>query len=106
MEQELAQFRQILILTLVALILCILFIMVNVLGRMLVAPLSKLTEVADQISKGRLNKSIAFESNDGLGNLADSFRWMQASVKILARKTRAAGSPTTKVYDKQRDRLA
>ncbi len=89
MHEELSKFLRVLVLTLVVLNLFIFVIMMNVLGRMLVDPLSKLTTVANQISKGQLNKLIDYESNDELGHLTNSFKRMQASVKILVRKIRA-----------------
>jgi HAMP domain-containing protein len=49
----------------------------------IVAPLRKLTEAADSISRGDLNVRLQIKSNDEVGGLADSFERMVTAIRIL-----------------------
>lgn len=53
------------------------------LGEYIATPVAELTEVAKQISIGNLDVNIAYESEDELGDLADSFRQTVTTLNVL-----------------------
>ncbi|MBX2870233.1 MAG: HAMP domain-containing protein [Acidiferrobacterales bacterium] len=86
MLQELKQFGQGVLGTLLVLNIIIILVMVLVLGRLLIEPLRKLSVAADRISRGDMNQTVFINSKDEIGNLADNFGRMQNSLKVAMRR--------------------
>lgn len=59
-----------------------------VLNRMIVAPISRLTDIANQISIGNLDLEIPIESKDEIGVLADAFARMKVSMAFAIKQLR------------------
>ncbi len=86
MKEDLKQFGQAVIATVIILNLAIFIIMMMVLGRVLINPLQNLAGVAEQISRGDLNQNIDVSSRDEIGYLATTFNRMQTSLKVAIRR--------------------
>ncbi len=74
--------------TLIFIVIVILFFVILTLiinflfGKVILQPINKLSEVANQISVGELNAEIDVSGEDEIGNLAKSFERMRTSIKI------------------------
>ena len=88
-EKALSQLKFIAFRTAVIGILCILMILVAlwfVLGRIVTKPVQQLTNMANEISRGKgLNNKVEVSSNDEIGDLYKSFDRMRKSVVKLIR---------------------
>jgi HAMP domain-containing protein len=58
-------------------------------------PIQRLSEQAELISKGQLDREINIKASGEVGQLVESFRRMQAAIKYLARKMRDQRHETT-----------
>lgn len=65
---------------------CVLFIIFLYVVRRLLAPLDKLTLFAESIGRGDFSATVDIHSNDEIGQLARSFRTMQAQLSDLYKK--------------------
>ena len=86
LQNELRQFRQGVIATLIILNVVIFIIMMLVLGRVLINPLGKLAAGAERISRGELNQTFDINTNDEIGYLASTFNKMQSSLRVAIRR--------------------
>jgi methyl-accepting chemotaxis protein len=68
------------------LFLSIVLLMNVLLNRVLISPLLQLVSVADAISKGELDQELNVQSKDEIGYLADSFKKMQVSLRLLMKR--------------------
>ncbi len=69
--------------TIVVSFFIILALLINFLfGKVILAPINNLSEVADKISIGELNTKVNVSGNDEISKLAESFERMRASIKI------------------------
>ncbi len=67
----------------VAIMAIVVAIVSVIFGRSVVGPIKKLTTAADKVSKGDMNVKIDVTSKDEVGELADSFGRMVASMKFM-----------------------
>lgn len=65
-------------------LLAIVVVLSHVLSKQIVKPIERLTQAADSISKGNTDINIAIKSQDEVGDLADSFERMVASIRFLS----------------------
>lgn len=61
----------------------IVFAAALIISSQITKPIAHLTEVAEKVSMGNTNVEVDVDSNDEIGGLADSFRRMVVSIKIL-----------------------
>jgi methyl-accepting chemotaxis protein len=54
-----------------------------IVGRNISRPITNLTRVADEISKGDISKPVKKESSDEIGELAEAFERMRVSLKVM-----------------------
>lgn len=73
--------------TVVGLLMAALFVIV--LSRTITRPLGSLADVANRMSLGELDVAIGVEGNDEVGQLAESLRRMQASLRAAIERLRA-----------------
>jgi methyl-accepting chemotaxis protein len=86
MKQDLKNFGQGVVATVVVLNVVIFIIMMLVLGKVLINPLMKLAMGAEKISRGDLNQSFDISSRDEIGYLATTFNKMQSSLRVAIRR--------------------
>ena len=86
MREDLKNFQQGVIGTVVILNIIIFIIMMVVLGRLLINPLLNLASNAENISRGDLNQQFNVSSRDEIGYLATTFNNMQSSLRVAIRR--------------------
>ncbi len=86
MQQDLKNFGQGVIATVVILNVVIFIIMMVFLGRVLINPLMDLANGAEKISRGDLNQTFDISSRDEIGYLATTFNKMQSSLRVAIRR--------------------
>jgi methyl-accepting chemotaxis protein len=86
MEEELKNFGQGVIATVVILDFVIFIIMMVVLGRLLINPIMELAAGAEKISRGDLNQTFDVSARDEIGYLATTFNKMQSSLRVAIRR--------------------
>ncbi len=86
MEEELKNFGQGVIATVVILDFVIFIIMMVVLGRLLINPIMELAAGAEKISRGDLNQTFDVSARDEIGYLAATFNKMQSSLRVAIRR--------------------
>ena len=86
MKQDLKNFGQGVVATVVGLNVVIFIIMMMVLGKVLINPLMKLAMGAEKISRGDLNQTFDVSSRDEIGYLATTFNKMQSSLRVAIRR--------------------
>jgi HAMP domain-containing protein len=52
-------------------------------GRSISRPITNLTAVADEISKGEISKPVPKETKDEIGDLAEAFERMRVSLQVM-----------------------
>lgn len=77
-----------LVITAILLLIAVSLAAYFVLNRMIVAPISRLTDIANQISIGNLDLEIPIESKDEIGVLADAFARMKVSMAFAIKQLR------------------
>jgi methyl-accepting chemotaxis protein len=82
MKQDLKNFGQGVVATVVILNAVIFVIMMLVLGKVLINPLMKLAMGAEKISRGDLNQTFDISTRDEIGYLATTFNKMQSSLRV------------------------
>lgn len=93
MRQDLKNFGQGVVATVVILNIVIFIIMMVVLGKVLINPLMSLASGAEKISRGDLNQTFDINSRDEIGYLATTFNKMQSSLRVAIRRlTKSAGA--------------
>lgn len=85
-EFSLSMYRS--IITSFLLLVAVTFAVSTVLNRMILSPILRLTNVADQISVGELDVTIPIESNDEIGLLAEAFTRMKVSMVYAIKQLR------------------
>jgi methyl-accepting chemotaxis protein len=78
----------------IAFTLVLIIVMRTVLNRVIIAPVSRLTKHAENISHGNLKQEIVIDSNDEIGQLADALHRMQASLRMAFRRVQAKTKKT------------
>ena len=73
-------------LEIIALDIIILVVMIILLNKMMINPIKHLTEVADNMSKGKLNTPLNIDSGDEIQLLADVLDRMRASLSYAFKK--------------------
>jgi methyl-accepting chemotaxis protein len=86
MKQDLKNFGQGVVATVVILNAVIFVIMMLVLGKVLINPLMKLAMGAEKISRGDLNQTFDISTRDEIGYLATTFNKMQSSLRVAIRR--------------------
>jgi len=86
MKQDLKNFGQGVVATVVILNVVIFIIMMMVLGKVLINPLMNLAMGAEKISRGDLNQTFDVSSRDEIGYLATTFNKMQSSLRVAIRR--------------------
>jgi methyl-accepting chemotaxis protein len=69
------------VITLVVLILVMVGIITLVMNQLIIVPIKRLADHADDISHGDLDQDIVSDSNDEIGQLAEAFQRMQVSLR-------------------------
>ncbi|MCK5059381.1 MAG: methyl-accepting chemotaxis protein [Candidatus Aminicenantes bacterium] len=79
-----SQDRGLLIIVIIAVIAMITGIILAVIyGRSISRPITNLTAVADDISKGEISKPVPKETKDEIGDLAEAFERMRVSLQVM-----------------------
>ena len=86
LERQLATATLANVITLLILIVVLVAIMTIVMNQVIVGPITRLAKHADTISHGDLKQNIVSESNDEIGQLADSFQRMQVSLRVAFKR--------------------
>ena len=90
LEEEATSMRNlIIIVTVVAIVIAV--ILSYLVSRMIVSPINKLREAADKLSKGDMDVAIDIKSKDEIGDLAESFNRMAASLRIMMQEEKESG---------------
>jgi len=79
-KQEFVRSMYRLMITSLLLLIAVTFAVYTVMNRMILSPISKLTNAADQISLGNLELDIPVDSKDEIGVLAEAFTRMKVSM--------------------------
>jgi len=73
---------------LVTIFMIVIFIVITIIvANMITSPISRITKIAREIAKGRLNQQININGNDEIGDLTNSFKEMIISQKQRAEAT-------------------
>ncbi len=67
-------------------VLAIVFFLTVVIGRAITRPLNKMITVAGEFARGDINNEIDVRQQDEIGNLADAFRNMQATLRGISKE--------------------
>ncbi|MEK7289567.1 MAG: nitrate- and nitrite sensing domain-containing protein, partial [Planctomycetota bacterium] len=67
-------------------VLAIVFFLTVVIGRAITKPLNKMITVAGEFALGNINNEIDVHQRDEIGNLADAFRNMQATLRGISKE--------------------
>jgi methyl-accepting chemotaxis protein len=86
MQEDLKNFGQAVIATVLILDFVIFIIMMVVLGRLLINPIMELAAGAEKISRGDLNQTFDVSARDEIGYLATTFNKMQSSLRVAIRR--------------------
>jgi len=91
--QSLTVERSLYVIGIITVIFAILFMILNsIVKRLIISPIDEMTEVAEAVSKGDLNRSISSVTrNDEIGELAHSFELMRRSLVAAMRHMRKKG---------------
>ncbi len=88
---ELVLTRSLIIVGILTLLFAFIFLFINTLvKRSIIAPILSISEAANSVSRGKLDKSIAMDRDDEIGELAYSFELMRRSLVAIVKKMRAA----------------
>jgi HAMP domain-containing protein len=88
---ELVLTRSLVIVGILTLLFAFIFLFINTLvKRSIIAPILSISEAANSVSRGKLDKSIAMDRDDEIGELAYSFELMRRSLVAIVKKMRAA----------------
>ena len=92
MREDLKNFGNGVVATVIILNIVIFIIMMMVLGKLLINPLMELAAGAEKISRGDLNQTFDVSARDEIGYLATTFNKMQSSLRVAIRRlTKNAG---------------
>ena len=86
LNQQLTQTAEASIITLIALIIAMAIVMTIVMNQVIIGPITRLAQHADDISHGDLKQNIVAESNDEIGQLAEAFHRMQTSLRVAFKR--------------------
>jgi methyl-accepting chemotaxis protein len=86
LNQQLAQTIEANIITLIILIVVMAIVMTIVMNQVIIGPITRLAQHADDISHGDLKQNIVAESNDEIGQLAEAFHRMQTSLRAAFKR--------------------
>lgn len=86
LNRQLSQSTTSNIITLIILIVVMAIVMTIVMNQIIIGPITRLAKHADDISHGDLKQTIAAESNDEIGQLAEAFSRMQTSLRVAFKK--------------------
>lgn len=93
MHEDLKNFGNGVVATVIILNIVIFIIMMMVLGKLLINPLMDLAAGAEKISRGDLNQTFDVSARDEIGYLATTFNKMQSSLRVAIRRlTKTAGA--------------
>lgn len=82
------------LITLLALIIVMAVVMTVVMNQIIIGPITRLAEHADDISHGNLKQNIVPESKDEIGQLAEAFHRMQTSLRVAFKRIYAKAKST------------
>jgi sigma-B regulation protein RsbU (phosphoserine phosphatase) len=86
LNQQLTQTAEASIITLITLIIVMAIVMTIVMNQVIIGPITRLAQHADDISHGDLKQNIVAESNDEIGQLAVAFQHMQTSLRVAFKR--------------------
>ena len=94
MSNQLAESTTANLITLMALIIVMAVVMTVVMNQIIIGPITRLAQHADNISHGDMKQNIVPESKDEIGQLAEAFHRMQTSLRVAFKRIYAKAKST------------
>ena len=94
LSNQLAESTTANLITLMALIIVMAVVMTVVMNQIIIGPITRLAQHADNISHGDMKQNIVPESKDEIGQLAEAFHRMQTSLRVAFKRIYAKAKST------------